>query len=113
MDFTLLHTYITNVFPKIILHGATTFAGDSGSPLLLDESGRIIAMHIAQVNKVPSKPPATPKRKRSGDAQEDDLRSSLGSSSNSSTAHLGEAVRIDAIRAKLVEACTPEQLILE
>ena len=98
--FMVFETLISGIRPNIIVHDAPSFPGDSGSPVLLDEAGHVVAMHIAQVNKVP----VTRKRGREGD---DELHSSL----SSSTAHVGQAVRIDVIRSRIAELCAPEQLV--
>lgn len=104
--FTIAKTTIHTLFPHVIIHDASTFPGDSGGPIILNASGQVIALHIAQLNKVPVDAPK-PKRSRSG--EEDDLRSSL----SGSTAHLSEAVRIDFIRDDLIRLCAPEVLVFE
>ena len=109
---------IVSVHPEVFHYNAQTFPGDSGGPVIINDKGEVCGMHVQQINKVPThsrdaaaaaadgrKPTSAerrPKRPR-GDAAEE-LRSSL----SGSTAHLGEALRIDVILPHLMQLCSGE-----
>jgi hypothetical protein len=87
---------IVGIHSTVFHYHAPTFKGDSGGPIIYNAAGEVCGMHIQQINKVPE---------QVAGAAAEELRSS---SLSGSTAHLGEALRIDVILPRVVALCGGE-----
>jgi len=112
-NFMMLFTNISGISGSVLYHSGATFKGDSGGPIVLTSSGPVCGMHVLQINAVPESPAATTENLRNAKSPRGEHDEDLHSSLSGSTAHIGEALRIDVIHDALVRACAPEQLTYE